>query len=105
MGNPLYDADLPTAWEIRHFHTPILKLIFVFCHPLFYALRPLATKPKAPTVWEGINWIAIIISNYLIYTYLGPFALYYLLGATWFSMGLHPAAAHTIGEHYEFVKG
>jgi hypothetical protein len=71
MGNPDYDADLPTAWEIRTFKTPLLKLLFVFCHPLFYVIRPLFTKPKAPTAWEGINWAVILFSDYLIVTYLG----------------------------------
>lgn len=105
MGNPEFDADLPTDWEIRTFKTPLLKLLFVFLHPLFYVFRPLGTRPKAPTAWEGINWLSIITSNYLIYINLGIWALLYLLFSTWFSMGLHPAAAHTIGEHYEFVKG
>jgi len=65
----------------------------------------LFTRPKAPTLWEGINWLIIITTNVLIYTYWGKAAFFYLLGSTWFSMGLHPTAAHTIGEHYEFVKG
>lgn len=105
MGNPHYDADLPTEWEIKTFNTPLLKIVFVFCHPLFYAFRPLFTKPKALTAWEGINWIVVICFDIWVYTYLGPWALAYLFGCTWFSMGFHPAGAHTIAEHYEFVKG
>lgn len=105
MGNPDYDADLPTPLEIRIFRTPLTKVFFVFLHPLFYALRPLATKPKVPTLWEGICWAFVLTCDFLIYKYMGLSSLMYLLGSTWFSMGLHPAAAHTIGEHYEFVKG
>jgi len=65
----------------------------------------LTTKPKVPTGWELINWAVIITSNYLVYTICGGWGLGYLLLSTFFSMGMHPAGAHTIAEHYEFVKG
>ena len=74
-------------------------------HPLFYAFRPMVVMPKAPSIWEGINWAALITFDYLVWTYLGKGAFLYLILSTFFSMGLHPAAAHVIAEHYEFVKG
>ena len=52
-----------------------------------------------------MNWVFIITTNYLIYTYLGKGAALYLFLSTYFSMSLHPASMHMIAEHYEFVKG
>lgn len=54
-------------------------------------------------MWEAINWAITLTSDYIIYTKLGPASFFYLLGSTFFSMGLHPTAGHMIGEHYEFV--
>lgn len=105
MGDPAHDTDLPTKWEIRTFNRPWKKLIFLFLHPLFYTIRPFLMAPKPLTFLEIVNAIVIFTSDYLIYKYLGPYALVYLAMAAYMSMGLHPMAMHTIAEHYEFVKG
>lgn len=64
----------------------------------------MTTKPKVPTGWELINWAVIITSNYLVYTICGGWGLAYLLLSTFFSMGMHPAGAHTIAEHCKKKK-
>jgi sphingolipid 4-desaturase/C4-monooxygenase len=46
-----------------------------------------------------------MFTNYLIFKFIGPYALLYLFLSGLFGMGLHPCAGHTIAEHYEFVKG
>jgi sphingolipid delta-4 desaturase len=74
-------------------------------HPVFYAIRPFYVCPKALNVLEIINFFAVMLSNYLIYTYVGPYALLYLLISGFIGVGLHPMAMHVIAEHYEFVKG
>ena len=61
--------------------------------------------PKRLTSWEVFNYAVLIVVDYLIWTYLGKGAFLYLFLSTFLSMGLHPAAAHVIAEHYEFVKG
>lgn len=92
-------------WEIRTFNKPWKKFIFIFFIPLFYAVRPLFTAPKKPEVYEFLNYVIIFASDYLIYTFIGPNALLYLLISGFMSMGMHPMAIHIIAEHYEFVKG
>lgn len=100
---PVIDTDLPTEWEIKTFNTWYKKLFFCMFIPFFYAIRPFILNPKPITTWEIINVVTVFTSNYLIYTYIGKFALLYLFMSGLFGMGLHPCAAHTIAEHYEFV--
>lgn len=105
MGDPKFDSDLPTAWEIRTFNKPWKKIIFLFFHPLFYAVRPFCMMPKRLNALEYLNLTLIMTSNYCIYRFIGPYALLYLALSGFISMGLHPLAMHTVAEHYEFVKG
>ncbi|EGR30635.1 hypothetical protein IMG5_127390 [Ichthyophthirius multifiliis] len=105
QGNPQRDADLPTQWEINTFNTPIRKIFFLFFHILFYAIRPLYINPKGINMPDILNFAFIMSTDYLIYTYIGPYALLYLLLSGFFALGLHPLAMHIIAEHYEFVKG
>ena len=46
-----------------------------------------------------------MFSNYLVYNFIGTYALLYLILSGLFGLGLHPMAMHVIAEHYEFVKG
>jgi sphingolipid delta-4 desaturase len=71
----------------------------------FYSLRPFFKKPKSPSKEEIFNIFVILASDYLVYTCFGGKALLYLIGSTFFSIGMHPVAGNFIGEHYEFVKG
>lgn len=105
MGVSGLDVDLPTNAEVRFFNTPLLRLVFMFNNSLFYALRPMIVNPKMMNKSEFLLYILIGTTDYFIYTYMGPAALYYLLLSTFFSMGLHPAAGHAIGEHCEFYSG
>ena len=54
---------------------------------------------------ELLNIVCIILSNYILYKFWGINAIYYLLIVAWVSIGPHPAALHTIAEHYDIVKG
>ena len=54
---------------------------------------------------EKINWTIIMTTNFLLYYFWGSNALIFVLTTTAFSIGPHPAAAHVIAEHFEFVKG
>ena len=99
------DVDVPTEWEGRVFRGPALKTLWFILQPAFYALRPMAIRPKAPTSAEAINWVAVVTSNFLIYHFFGGAALGYLIASTLLGLGLHPTAGHFVAEHYEFVTG
>jgi sphingolipid delta-4 desaturase len=99
------DADIPTTTEVQIFVNAIHKTIWLLLQPGFYALRPLAIKPKNPGMWEIINWIVAITFDVSVYYFWGGRALLYLIAGTILGLGLHPAAGHFIAEHYELVRG
>jgi len=98
------DVDIPSDLEVRVFTNSFLKLCWVCMQPLFYAFRPLLTKPKSPTPWEGLNWLITISWDIVILYFLGGKSLFYLLVGTLLGAGLHPCAGHFIAEHYQFMK-
>lgn len=57
------------------------------------------------TLDEILNYVFIAFTDLLVYKYWGSGALLYFFLATFFSMGPHPAAAHILAEHFEFVPG
>lgn len=52
-----------------------------------------------------MNYAFIFFTDYLIYQVWGGNALLFTLIAGLSSIGPHPAAAHIIAEHYEFIEG
>eukprot|EP01006_Ploeotia_vitrea_P003606 TRINITY_DN112913_c0_g1_i1.p1 TRINITY_DN112913_c0_g1~~TRINITY_DN112913_c0_g1_i1.p1 ORF type:complete len:362 (-),score=186.43 TRINITY_DN112913_c0_g1_i1:188-1231(-) len=106
QGADQLDTDVPTEWEVNTFQSSTWrKIIWVLLQPAFYGLRPLIVKPKALTLMEVVNAICVFTFDWAVYTYLGPYALLYLIGGSLIGLGLHPAAGHFIAEHYEFFKG
>lgn len=99
------DTDVPTQWEVQTFTNAALKMLWVFCQPLFYAFRPLVVKPKNPGFWEIMNWVTQMSFDALVLYFLGGRALAYMIIGSLLGLGLHPAAGHFIAEHYEFTKG
>jgi sphingolipid delta-4 desaturase len=99
------DTDIPTDWEVTFFDCAWKKAIWMFCQPLFYALRPMIVKPKQPAFWEGVNWVTQMTFNALIVYFFGWRAFGYLIAGTLLGLGLHPTAGHFIAEHYEFTPG
>ena len=97
--------DVPTYGEVTFFRGFIMKTIWLFLQPAFYALRPLFIAPKLLTVWEGYNWAGQIAFDYAIYHYFGAKGLVYLIASTLLGMGVHPMASHFVAEHYTFIKG
>jgi sphingolipid delta-4 desaturase len=72
---------------------------------------------KIPNQWEIINIITVIVSDIIIYKYIGANGLLWLIIGTLSSLRLkikfkiyifinllsiHPSAGHIIAEHYEF---
>jgi len=98
------DVDIPSLLEVRLFTNTLLKLLWVSLQPLFYAIRPMLTKPKDPIAWEGLNWLVILSWDFLIFYFLGVKSLVFLAIGTILGSGLHPCAGHFIAEHYQFTK-
>lgn len=67
---------------------------------LFYALRPTFVRTQTLTSWHVLNILAILSSDYVIYTIFGPTPLVYFLFSSFFAGSLHPCAGHFIAEHY-----
>jgi len=99
------DSDVPSRWEGLFFTNSLKKTIWVTIQPLFYITRPFFVKPKTPGMWEAINWSGTIVVDIMVFYFLGPKALAYLLLSAVIAGGLHPSAGHFIAEHYVFIKG
>lgn len=102
QGHEDIDSDIPSQWEVVVFKGRLMKMVWLFFQPLFYAIRPLFLRPKPPGKYEVINFAIQIIFNVFVYFYFGPKALCYFLFATFLSTGLHPMTGHFISEHYVF---
>lgn len=99
------DPDMASAVEARAFCSQPAKVLWLLLMPMFYALRPLLTKPKAPTVWEGFNALWVLGCDACILYCFGLEALQFLCASTFIGMSLHPVAGHFIAEHMEFFRG
>lgn len=76
------------------------KAAWVSCQLLFYALRPLVIRPKAPGKWDALNWATVLAFDAAVLAApgFGPKALAYLLLSSLLGGGAHPAAGHFIAE-------
>lgn len=101
LGEPRKDPDLPLKQESEASKNPFYKLFFWIFLTLFYGLRPLIFSPNSkPNRDEAINFAFILFTDLVILKYWGPNAILYLMIVTFVSIGPHPAAVHTIAEHY-----
>lgn len=65
------DTDIPTYLEAKLFCTTLGKFFWVCLQPLFYALRPVITCPKPPTLMEGFNFAVQLLFDYLVVRFFG----------------------------------
>jgi sphingolipid delta-4 desaturase len=98
------DVDIPTTFEGKFFTNTIMKVIWAFLQPVFYAIRPLVVKPKSMKPMELVNWVAVVVFNIVFAKMYGASAVGFNILSTLLGMGLHPCAGHFIAEHYEFKK-
>ncbi|KAK2716737.1 hypothetical protein QYM36_007027 [Artemia franciscana] len=105
QGDDELDSDIPTSLEAKLFCTTGGKLLWLFLQPLFYALRPVFTRPRSPTKLELFNTVLQLSFNFAVFYFLGAKSLVYMLGGSLLAMGVHPVAGHFISEHYMFKKG
>ncbi|ELU44312.1 dihydroceramide delta(4)-desaturase [Rhizoctonia solani AG-1 IA] len=67
---------------------------------LFYALRPGFIRSQKPTPYHFLSIVTQLAFDLVLYLWLGPHALIYLIMSSFFAGSLHPCAAHFIAEHY-----
>eukprot|EP00126_Sphaerothecum_destruens_P003798 Sdes_comp17589_c0_seq1m6834 len=102
LGVEGVDMDVPTHLEGRLFRSTLGKLLWVFCMPLSYAIRPVIVKPKPKGKMELLNGVVCLLYVYFVYSFYGYKSLSYMLLSLWLGMGLHPCAGHFIAEHFVF---
>ena len=106
MGDAEKDPDLPVRHESEASKNFLFKLFFWIFLTIFYAVRPMLFSSNTKlTKDEVINVVIIVCTNILIYKAWGVNAMIYLLFVALISIGPHPAAGHTMAEHFEVVPG
>ena len=104
QGQHGVDCDLPHAAEARLVTRGgwVAKAAWMSLQLVFYAVRPLLVRPKAPGLWDAVNVATVLAVDVAVWVTpgLGPRALAYLLLSVLLGGGLHPAGAHFIAEHY-----
>lgn len=105
QGDEALDTDLPTELEGKLLRHRGLRLIWLACQGLCYALRPLFVHPKRPAPAELLNLGVQVAFNVALFYVWGGKALAYLPISSLIVMGLHPIAGHYISEHYVFRPG
>ena len=105
LGVDEIDPDVPTYAEVGIFVNSLMKCFWLTLQPIFYAFRPTIVRPKSFGKWEAINFSICIAFDLLVLHYGGIKPLAYFILGTLLGLGLHPAAAHLIAEHYETISG
>ncbi|WVQ63257.1 uncharacterized protein L199_001408 [Kwoniella botswanensis] len=100
LGEDGIDTDLPSKFEAMILDNVAGKTFFATFQILFYALRPGFIRSQKPTIWHGINVLAILAFDVLLVKSWGWNSLIYLIMSSFFAGSLHPCAAHFIAEHY-----
>jgi len=96
------DADLPNHWEAKLINNFFIgKLVWLLFYPLFQVFRISRLKEIKPfDTWVALNWAVQIAFVAIMWMWVGPKAVVFLLASFFFSVGLHPLGARWIQEHY-----
>jgi len=106
MNEDPEDPDAPSQFEANLIgNSTLRKMIWLSLFGVFQALRPFKLKKKFFGLWILLNVLVIVLSNILIFYFIGPKALIYLFLSTIFGLGLHPCGGRWIQEHYIFRPG
>ncbi len=102
-----YDADLAfhkeAKWVGNIWWRKLLWFLFFF---LVEVIRPMRLKKgKVFDGWMLVNVLVILATDIAVFMIIGPWALWYLMISTLFSVGLHPVGARWIQEHYTYKEG
>ncbi|NDD92222.1 fatty acid desaturase [bacterium] len=107
QGELDYDADLSGPLEARifgrnWFTKAVWMLIFCIIEGVVRPMR--IKKVNLFDRWTILNIVCQAVYTAIIYFWLGPIALTYLMVSTFLSVGLHPLGARWIQEHYVMVE-
>ena len=104
QGSDDHDTDIPSEFEAKVFRGIIGKFIWMTFQLVFYAIRPIMTKPLKVDKWVIMNFIIQISFDIVYFYFAGWQGIAYLLLSMIISGGLHPIAGHFISEHYVFEE-
>ena len=102
---PMYDPDLPTAFEAWLFSTNgVTRTCFLLLQALLYSIRPQIQSPRAFVLEDYIGFAVqcLYVWSACIWSNIG--ALVYLFCASILGQGLHVASVHFIAEHYSLTE-
>jgi len=102
QGHYDIDADIPSRWEAKMIGNGFIgKSIWLLFFPIFQALRPPRLKEISfSNKWIWVNLVTVLSVDAIIFFFMGPMALVYLVASFFFSVGLHPLGGRWIQEHY-----
>ena len=101
-----YDGDLAYHWEARLVgRSPIRKMLWLVLFSIVEVVRPMRLKKELFNHWLVVNALVIIATDAAIFLAFGAKGLAYVVLSTFFGIGLHPAGARWIAEHYTFKPG
>ncbi len=102
QGHYDLDADIPSRWEAKMIGNGFIgKALWLLFFPVFQGLRPPRLREISfNNKWIWINLLTLIVADILVWIFIGPMALLYLVASFFFSVGLHPLGGRWIQEHY-----
>lgn len=102
QGHYDIDADLASKWEAKLIGSNFIgKSFWLMFFPIFQALRPPRLKEiQFQSSWIWINLLTVVAFDIVLYMFVGPMAILYLVASFFFSVGWHPLGARWIQEHY-----
>lgn len=107
QGDPQYDADIASEWEKRFVgRSGLRKALWLVGGPAIQSLRAMGMTRVG--LWDrdfAVNAAVQIVFDAVVVLVLGWGALFYLLLANCFSLGLHPLGGRMIQEHFALAEG
>lgn len=102
--HPIYDLDVPSAWEKRWVaHSSWRKALWMLFGAALQSLRTMRiTDRPLYDRWFVANIAIQAAFDYALVFAFGWQALAYLVASTMFAVGLHPLGGRLIQEHFPF---
>lgn len=110
LGNPQQDADLAPWYERWLFERGFAgRLAWQCLFPVLQSARTWWLIPdgalRSWRRWMIPNILLMVVVDFVVLFWAGPYALLYLALSSFFSVGPHPLGARWIQEHYVFQAG
>jgi sphingolipid delta-4 desaturase len=100
------DADLPRPFEVRWVgNSTFRKTLWYLCYFVSQLIRvPYLKGIELVNRWVALNYVVEVSFLFAMTYFFGWGALWYFVGSSVFSIGLHPVGARWIQEHYVLYK-